>query len=1196
MTRARLLLCLSFLSLCSVSALGQVTISSGGQASTMHAIPMPPGIAGMVPSLALEYNDDMPNGALGVGWSIKGMSTITRCPASRAIDGQHGAMLMRPTDKLCLDGQRLIQTNALGEVLGSQVNDASGLTSEPPYREFRTEKDSFTRIRAYGAAGGDLDRGPAYFKAWTKSGQVYHFGPVPGTGNTHPDSIVNTTFVEGSTTKTRVATWAVSRIADSVGNYIDYRYEARDVAWGSGHGTTVTPGVEWNLVEVRYTGTPAQAPANKIVFSYADRDSTTSVGHDRFEVYFWGHKRVTVRRLSAITGYINSPNVGALGPASTAVAVRSLRLTYQRSGSTGRSRLVKVTECAGAGISKCMPGSQYQYIDTGAVQYQASAAFHAGPLRNLVMHDATGGSAGVLAGDFNGDGRTDLIRWSADPTQNQLWFSAGAGSFLRSSTFTLNQSAHVLASSNGCHSSMVADFDGDGLSDVLRSAGAGCTPAGNVLYRSLGNGTFSATTLPSAISLEQSSAFLSQSRGYCQDPLRVRSPARQREVKPSEADDYRVAAAPFPLPSAVATARSEPTSTCIDYYRPEAKRYYILDANGDGILDVVTTRLAHLIWNSGWGPVPSEAALCQGMGYPTYTGPCTRVFLGTNTGAFQEKLGLGINGNTVYSDPKGRKSADTRNPYWHPSNVADINADGLQDILSEYTGRWRSAGDGDFVASTAQSVASTCGLPIDFNGDGRADCLLPSDTASQQTLTLSLGAASSPPVTQFNLATDDALMFGLDASGRQTRGVVVDDFNGDGRQDILRWLDNGAKRANLYLSNGDGSFRDHEANLGVAGTLQSVDNVYSFLSGDFLGDGTLQFLRLRSNVSSTEASTAETNQLLVRAGPYTSGDQLSKVTQPTGLSATVGPRVPLTLPVSAGGSYVSDRVVPVVAASSMLDIQPPMYVVSSISRYTGSGTLTSKFRYVGMKADRGGRGVLGFREFHQEDPAPDGYSKLTRVNVHLLTHPYNALLRSQRTYLGSLGDTSAPLLSSTVNVYCDTTSATSPIDANEAAPCPTTAKVTRPYLRRSVDSGNEVRRASSSDPALVVAPLPEVTTTYTFNGHGDGTQTVVQTRATVVAGVEATYTRITDNDVCAPDSTSAGGVVCPNKISGDNWILGRNVRTTSRSSASNLTTVLQASAGSRPLATATQGVPPTPGTAMANGAASPTAPQPLVED
>ena len=62
----------------------------------------------MAPTLSLNYNSQSGNGPLGVGWSLGGLSAITRCPATYAQDGFKGGINYDGNDRFCLDGQRLV--------------------------------------------------------------------------------------------------------------------------------------------------------------------------------------------------------------------------------------------------------------------------------------------------------------------------------------------------------------------------------------------------------------------------------------------------------------------------------------------------------------------------------------------------------------------------------------------------------------------------------------------------------------------------------------------------------------------------------------------------------------------------------------------------------------------------------------------------------------------------------------------------------------------------------------------------------------------------------------------------------------------------------------------------------------------------------------------------------------------------------
>jgi hypothetical protein len=134
-----------------MSTPGNFRVSETGAAVYEIPIKVPPGLAGMEPKLSLVYNSQSGNGLLGVGWSLQGLSAITRCPRTMAQDGVRGGVNYDSNDRFCLDGQRLMA------VSGTYGADGT---------EYRTERESFTKITSHGTAGN----GPSYFIAKTKSG------------------------------------------------------------------------------------------------------------------------------------------------------------------------------------------------------------------------------------------------------------------------------------------------------------------------------------------------------------------------------------------------------------------------------------------------------------------------------------------------------------------------------------------------------------------------------------------------------------------------------------------------------------------------------------------------------------------------------------------------------------------------------------------------------------------------------------------------------------------------------------------------------------------------------------------------------------------------------------------------------------------------------------------------------------------
>jgi hypothetical protein len=65
-------------------------------------------VAGIEPKLNLVYDSQQDNGSLGVGWSLSGLSSITRCAKARISDGQSGSVTYTLSDRYCLNGQRYI--------------------------------------------------------------------------------------------------------------------------------------------------------------------------------------------------------------------------------------------------------------------------------------------------------------------------------------------------------------------------------------------------------------------------------------------------------------------------------------------------------------------------------------------------------------------------------------------------------------------------------------------------------------------------------------------------------------------------------------------------------------------------------------------------------------------------------------------------------------------------------------------------------------------------------------------------------------------------------------------------------------------------------------------------------------------------------------------------------------------------------
>jgi Salmonella virulence plasmid 65kDa B protein len=115
----------------SMTTAGQFSVTESGAATYSIPLQVPPGIAGMEPRLSLNYSSQGGNGLLGVGWSLGGLSAISRCPQTQGQDGNRSGVDLTAADRFCMDGQRLMLVAGSYGLAGS---------------EYRTERESFSKI------------------------------------------------------------------------------------------------------------------------------------------------------------------------------------------------------------------------------------------------------------------------------------------------------------------------------------------------------------------------------------------------------------------------------------------------------------------------------------------------------------------------------------------------------------------------------------------------------------------------------------------------------------------------------------------------------------------------------------------------------------------------------------------------------------------------------------------------------------------------------------------------------------------------------------------------------------------------------------------------------------------------------------------------------------------------------------------
>ncbi|GLS26533.1 RHS repeat-associated core domain-containing protein [Marinibactrum halimedae] len=174
---------------------GSFRVSESGAAMYNIAIAALPGTAGVAPQIALGYSSQSGNGLVGRGWSISGLSSISRCRQTLGQDNANYPINWTERDRYCLDGQRLV-------VVSGEYGALNAV--------YRTEVDSQVVVTSY---GGDVGS-PDYFVAEKKDGSLTFYGDLSSVNNS-----------QLKTEDDHILTWAQSRFEDSVGNGVDYFYK-----------------------------------------------------------------------------------------------------------------------------------------------------------------------------------------------------------------------------------------------------------------------------------------------------------------------------------------------------------------------------------------------------------------------------------------------------------------------------------------------------------------------------------------------------------------------------------------------------------------------------------------------------------------------------------------------------------------------------------------------------------------------------------------------------------------------------------------------------------------------------------------------------------------------------------------------------------------------------------------------------------
>jgi RHS repeat-associated protein len=412
---------------------GKFGVSPIGSAQYSIPIWTPPGPNGIQPNLALRYDSRAGIGPLGVGWSLAGLGSVTRCNLTTAQDTTAAPVALVTSDGYCLNGNRLRLTSGTYGTAGST---------------YQTEIAEFSNVTANGTAGN----GPAYFTVQARNGNTYQYGFTDTNGNGANSQVL----ASGSTT---TLTWLLSKVIDRAGNNLVINYTILT-------GTAVPNNILW---------TPTSAGAStytyKMLFNYVP-----NVPQSSFFEYVAGTPVSNPELLSSIELF------------SGTTVIKDYFLGYQASPLSGREELISIKECADSAGTNCLSPTVVTYqTGTSGLSTVANSALSASGPALAARYDLNGDgypdlvyingtSMYVAFGSASGYGTPFNTGVPSGALMGRLMGGAQDGMLTVNSGvwwyYTWNGTSFVGSSTGLAYDStaskyQLADIDGDGRPDLV---------------------------------------------------------------------------------------------------------------------------------------------------------------------------------------------------------------------------------------------------------------------------------------------------------------------------------------------------------------------------------------------------------------------------------------------------------------------------------------------------------------------------------------------------------------------------------------------------------------------------------------------------------------------------------------------------------------------------------------------------------
>lgn len=435
-----------------------------GSATYRYPIDVPPGRNGMTPRIILTYNGQKKSSGLGLGWDLD-VGYIQR------------------STKWGLDYNGT-------DFIASFNGNIMELVRRP---DWDTGGNTCYGAKIEGAFARFCHSPSDAWVATGKDGTIYRYG----TDATSQQDFRNTT------TGSRIGAfkWCLDRVQDTNGNYMTLSYNKDYFASGG-----VAYYGEIYLYRIDYTGNGSIGTTNYISFNWSNEIAPPS---PKPVMYTTKNKVQTSRQLASINVYAgNQPvrnyvlqydqDTEPSGPRLTSPLLTKITPYGNDFGSSNPHHLPPTTlyyqPRTGSFYNPIPAGDFSTPSDVELDNQEAPAAYL--PVWNTNLHLASRWKGWNVTGDFNGDGRTDILtyvdRTGSTSTTYQtivrIHLSTGNG-FIISDDFALTPAGRPIAldaSTAGAFRPKlwVGDFDGDGKSDIATIDGDGKI----YVYRSTGTG------------------------------------------------------------------------------------------------------------------------------------------------------------------------------------------------------------------------------------------------------------------------------------------------------------------------------------------------------------------------------------------------------------------------------------------------------------------------------------------------------------------------------------------------------------------------------------------------------------------------------------------------------------------------------------------------------------------------------------